>query len=106
MHVTRRYAHVDPALNDTLSTPAPNHDSGFVFQLVSSWSIHAAIRLLLAATGDHELCWPIFETHAANEKPMIQIDRLDLLITAVCASFAYFHVGPRTFSLEDPKFYY
>ena len=45
MHVTRRYAYVDPALNDTLSTPAPNHDSGFVFQLVSSWSIHAAIAL-------------------------------------------------------------
>ena len=46
------------------------------------------------------------KTYAAIEKSMIQIDRLDLLITAVCASFAYFHVGPRTFSLEDPKFYY
>ena len=50
--------------------------------------------------------WRISETYAAIENSMIQIDRLDLLITAVCASFAYFHVGPRTFSLEDPKFYY
>ena len=49
--------------------------------------------------------WRISETHAAIEKPMIRIDRLDLLITAVCALFAYFHVGPRTLILEDPQFY-
>ena len=103
MHVTRRYAHVDPALNDTLSTPVPNHDSGFVFQLVSSWYIHTAIRLVLEIIS---YAWRISEIYAAIENSMIQIDRLDLLITAVCASFAYFHVGPRTFSLEDPKFYY
>ena len=49
--------------------------------------------------------WRISETYAAIEKSMIQIGRLDLLITAVCASFAYFHVGPRTLTLEDPQFY-
>ena len=105
MHVTRRYAHVDPALNDTLSTPAPNHDSGFVFQLVSSWSIHAAIALYWRSSVI-SYAWRISEIYAAIENSMIQIDRLDLLITAVCALFAYFHVGPRTLSLEDPQFYY